>query len=145
MSDFSVGSGLSGTSQNTRFSPQETVRLQKSAAEFEALFIKQMLTSMRKTIPKTPESEGALIRESEGEKIFRDLLDGEYAKVMSQRGRGFGLKEAIMQQALSQASFSAIPGSPKRDPQVDIERLHTQADALNALNQTPIKTAIGEN
>ena len=145
MSDFSVDSGMVGTSQNTRLSPQEMLRLQKSATEFEAIFLKQMLTSMRKTIPKTPGSEGALIRESEGEKIFRDMLDGEYARIMSQRGRGFGLREAILEQTLGNASSSAIADHSKRDPQDAIERFRTQADSLNALNQKPIKTAIGGN
>lgn len=87
--------------------PQERKRLEGATADFEAMFIKQLLTAMRKTIPKG--EEGGLFKESQGEKIFRDLLDGEYAKVMSRGGQGIGLKEAMLKQLLGPDNATVLP------------------------------------
>ncbi|MBF0449134.1 MAG: hypothetical protein HQL67_13150, partial [Magnetococcales bacterium] len=54
---------------NSKISPADRLRLREAAADFESMFVKQMLSSMRKAIPK---EDGGLIKESEGEKIFRD-------------------------------------------------------------------------
>ncbi|MBF0400645.1 MAG: rod-binding protein [Magnetococcales bacterium] len=113
-------------------------RLQGAATEFEAMFIKQMLTAMRKTIPKALPGEVPLIKESEGEKIFRDLLDGEYAKVMSQRKNGLGLKEALLKYLANQT------GQAKTDPQADMARLQAQSSTLSALSQMPASRGLGK-
>ncbi|MBF0461299.1 MAG: rod-binding protein [Magnetococcales bacterium] len=118
-------------------SAQEQKRLQGVAADFEAIFIKQMLGSMRNTIPKAREGERTLVKESEGEKIFRDLLDGEYARVMSQRKNGLGLKEGLLKYLAHQ------PGQTKGNPQAEVARLQSQSNALNALTQKPLKTGLG--
>ncbi len=129
--------GGAGVPPSTALSPQESKRLQSAATEFEAIFIKQMLGSMRKTIPKPPSGEPTLIRESEGEKIFRDLLDGEYAKVMSQRKNGLGLKEGLLKYLANR------PGQTKTDPQTEVSRLQSQSNALNAVSSMPTKTGVG--
>lgn len=141
MSGFSVGSAE--TLQNAMMSQQEIRRLREAATDFEALFLKQMLTAMRRTVPKSPEGEGALVRESQGEKIFRDMLDGEYAKIMSQRGRGFGLREAVMKHAMPQTAPFVASENGRVDPQAEVLRLQNQSDSLNALRQIPIKMGGG--
>ncbi|MEO5340174.1 MAG: rod-binding protein [Magnetococcus sp. MYC-9] len=135
MSDLpAIGSPLPSSAT---LSAQDKKRLQATAEEFEALFIKQMLGSMRKTVPKSQEKEGAMIRESEGEKIFRDLLDGEYAKVMSQRKNGLGLKEALLKYLANQT------GQTKVDPQTEVARLRSQSDALTTAAHMPVKPGTG--
>lgn len=108
MSGFSVIDTV-GVSPKTTLSSQERWRLEEAGADFEAVFLKQMLTSMRKTIPKSQEGEVGLIKESGGEKIFRDLLDGEYAKMMSRKGRGFGLKAFVLGQMPAYSETKNVP------------------------------------
>jgi peptidoglycan hydrolase FlgJ len=62
--------------------------------EFESIFIKQMLNSMKSTIVKSD-----LIKEGMGEKIFDDMLYDEYAKKMSKTS-DFGIGE-MMYRSLS--------------------------------------------
>ena len=93
---------LQGKPTSSQLSPQDALRLREAAADFESMFVKQMLSSMRKTIPK---QDGGLIKESEGEKMFRDMLDGEYAKTTSRSGsrsgHGVGLGASMYRQMVA--------------------------------------------
>ena len=71
------------------------VRLLEASNEFEAIFIQQMLKTMRKT-----SLESGFIKKSEGEKIFRSMLDEQYAILSAKSGR-LGLGEMIYQQLKS--------------------------------------------
>ena len=73
----------------------DDTRLREASNEFEAIFIQQMLITMRKT---TLESD--FIKKSEGEKIFRSMLDEQYAVLSAKSGR-LGLGEMIFQQLKS--------------------------------------------
>jgi Rod binding domain-containing protein len=66
--------------------------LYKVCLEFEAIFIKQMLNSMRRTVEKSGLFEGGL-----AEDIFEDLLYDEYAKKMAENAN-FGLAAMIYSQ-----------------------------------------------
>lgn len=66
--------------------------LKAAATDFEALFIQQMLKTMRDSV-----SESKLLPQSEGEKIFKSMLDEEYAQVASKTG-DFGLGASIYEQ-----------------------------------------------
>ncbi|MBS1256833.1 MAG: Peptidoglycan hydrolase FlgJ [Deltaproteobacteria bacterium] len=70
----------------------DDARLREAANEFEAIFIQQMLKTMRKT-----SLESDLIPKSEGEKIFRSMLDEQYARLSAKSG-SLGLGEMIFQQ-----------------------------------------------
>jgi flagellar protein FlgJ len=63
--------------------------LYKVCLEFEAIFIKQMLNSMRKTVEKSGLLDGGL-----AEEFFEDMLYDEYAKKMAQTAQ-FGLAETM--------------------------------------------------
>ena len=73
----------------------DKVKLREAANEFEAIFIQQMLKTMRKT-----SLESDFIKKSEGEKIFRSMLDEQYAILSAKSGR-LGLGEMIFQQLKS--------------------------------------------
>ena len=60
--------------------------------DFEAIFIKQMLNAMRKTVDKSGLIDGGM-----AEEIFEDMLYDEYAKKMSRTAR-FGLAEILYDQ-----------------------------------------------
>ncbi|MDR0307100.1 MAG: transglycosylase SLT domain-containing protein [Chitinispirillales bacterium] len=62
------------------------------AQEFEAMFTSMMLKSMRKNIP-----EGSFIKTGMGEKIFTEMLDDEYSKMMASKG-SMGLADLIFKE-----------------------------------------------
>lgn len=66
--------------------------LYKSAQDFEAIFIKQMLDTMRKTVDRA-----GLIERGPGEEIFEDMLYDKYSQKMSQSA-GFGLADTLYRQ-----------------------------------------------
>lgn len=82
-------------SKNINVSSTDKKKLFESCKEFEAIFIKQMLNSMKKTIHK----EG-ISKSSTGQDIFEDMLYDEYSKKMSETA-GFGLKNIMYKQLLN--------------------------------------------
>ena len=70
----------------------DDAKLREASNEFEAIFIQQMLKTMRKT-----SLESDFIKKSEGEKIFRSMLDEQYAILSAKSGR-LGLGEMIYKQ-----------------------------------------------
>ncbi|MFZ5943904.1 MAG: rod-binding protein [Bacillota bacterium] len=70
-------------------SSQDKEKLINACQEFESLFIHQMISQMRAAIP-----EGGLLPKSQGEKIFEDMLDEQYALKMSKSG-GIGLAKIL--------------------------------------------------
>jgi len=71
---------------------KDTKKLKEACQDFEAIFIKQMLDGMRKTVPKTE-----LLERTLGEEIFEDMLYTEYAKIMSRRG-SLGIADILFKQ-----------------------------------------------
>lgn len=69
---------------------QGTAKMQKSAKEFEAMFISQMLKPMFESIGTDGPTGGG-----EGEKMFRSMMVDEYGKMMASRG-GLGIADAVM-------------------------------------------------
>ena len=67
-------------------------RLYKVSQEFEAIFIKQMLNVMRKSVSKTGLMDGGM-----AEEIFEDMLYDEYAQKMAETG-SFGIANMIYRQ-----------------------------------------------
>jgi len=73
-------------------SEEERKRLEEACAEFESLFICQVLTQMRKTVVKS-----GLVDGGKGEEIFTSLMDEELSKQISIR-QGLGLSEPLIEQ-----------------------------------------------
>lgn len=68
-------------------------KLQEVAQDFESLFLKQMLDTMRSTLNK----ENRLVDTGMAGEYFQDMLYDEYSKIMSKRGT-FGIAEMIVEQ-----------------------------------------------
>lgn len=66
--------------------------LKEVCLDFEALFIKQMLDSMRKTVPESGMMDGGM-----AEDVFEDMLYDEYSKVMA-RTADLGIAEMMQKQ-----------------------------------------------
>ncbi|MDX9871676.1 MAG: rod-binding protein [Clostridia bacterium] len=72
---------------------QDDKKLRAACQEIEALFIHQMLTQMRNTVP-----QGGLIPESTAEKIYRDMLDEQYSLLMAHSPSNLGLTDLLYDQ-----------------------------------------------
>lgn len=76
-------------STGSAYTPQQ---IKKVAQEFEALFSSMMLRAMRKTVGENP-----LIPMSMGEKVYTEMLDDEYATLLSNHS-SFGLSDLIFKE-----------------------------------------------
>lgn len=56
-------------------------RLKKLSREFESLFLKEVISSMRKSVP-----ENGLLNGGNAEKIYKSMLDEQWATQMAERG-----------------------------------------------------------
>lgn len=74
-------------------SEHDDEKLKAACQEIEAIFVYEMLKQMRASIPK-----GGLIPEGTGEKIYRDMLDEEYSKIISKSPDNLGLSDLLYQQ-----------------------------------------------
>ena len=73
-------------------SSAEMKKLKQACQDFEAIFIKNMLDSMKKTINRSE-----LTKRNMGEEIFDDMLYDEYAKKMSGTA-GLGVGDMMFSQ-----------------------------------------------
>lgn len=65
----------------------EAQRIREVAQEFEALLLEHMIKEMRNTVPESP-----IFGRNRGREIFEELLDGEFARLMENRG-GIGIAQ----------------------------------------------------
>ncbi|MFP4301672.1 MAG: rod-binding protein [Alkalispirochaetaceae bacterium] len=87
-----------GTAENAATLGRRTAgvgqaRLREVAEEFESLFLKEMLDSMRNTLNE----ENRLVDTGMAGEYFEDMLYEEYSKIMAKRGT-FGIAELIVDQ-----------------------------------------------
>jgi Rod binding domain-containing protein len=83
-------------------------RLAEVCAEFESLFIHQLLKEMRATIPK-----GGLLEGGNAEEVYTALLDAELARNLARRG-GIGLAELTRRELGAAAKSAAAGGVPDK-------------------------------
>ncbi len=74
---------------------EDEEKLLDACRNFEAIFVRQMLKEMRKTVPKD-----GFIPESMESNVFTSMFDEEVSKQISLRGR-MGLAEMMFQQLLN--------------------------------------------
>ena len=92
-------SGRAGVSSLERnLQTKNDDKIKQACSDFEAIFIKQMLDSMRKTVEKTSLLGGGM-----AEDIFEDMIYDEYAKKMSNTGN-LGLKDMLYRQLSTESS-----------------------------------------
>jgi len=71
---------------------QERERLKSAATEFEQIMMEFMVAAMRKNVPESP-----LFPHNNGQSIFNEMLDSQYARIMAERG-GLGLANLMVRQ-----------------------------------------------
>ena len=89
-----------GQAQSAR--PDKEAKLEKACRDFEAIMIKQLLTSMRKSIPR----DGLFGNDSFARETFQEMSDDQLARQMAQ-GRGMGIAEAMYEQLSNKLHLSA--------------------------------------
>ena len=86
---------ISGNNPVRRDDIAERERLRSASRDFEAIFIKQMLNSMRKTVTKS-----GLLGGGFAETVYEDMLFDEYAKKMAATSK-MGIAEMLYKQLSS--------------------------------------------
>ncbi len=82
----------------------EDEALKEATKEFESYFLQTIMKEMRKTIPENDQ----FIKKSQGEKIFTDMLDEQYAK-MSAEQNTVGLADMLYKQMSNKGKIIVKP------------------------------------
>jgi peptidoglycan hydrolase FlgJ len=97
---------FSSIGEVTSLSSDAGRQLEEVATEFEALFVKQMLDAMRKTLrPENDLFYGGMAQET-----FQDMLYEEYARKIAQTGN-LGIAEVITRQYGAAAGTPSVPAA----------------------------------
>ena len=72
---------------------EQRTALRQAARQFEAVFINQMISAMRKTV-----GEGGLIDKSNGQNICEGMLDEEWSKKLANKSGPNSLSEILYRQ-----------------------------------------------
>jgi Rod binding domain-containing protein len=88
-----ASAGRDGATADAASSPRNLSELQDVAGKFEALFVEQMLSTMRDTLNK----EDRLFDGGMAEEYFKDMLYEEYAAKIADQG-DLGIADMIVDQ-----------------------------------------------
>ena len=99
------------TAGKTRNIEAEKAKLRKAAEGFEAIFIRQLLKTMRSTVP-----EGNLYGSGSTGEMYGDMAESSLADAMAKQGR-FGIAKAIYNQ-MAKRIDSQEKSSQSVSPQV---------------------------
>lgn len=104
--------------------------IKKASAEFEALFINQMLKVMRETVVK-----GGVFHGGNGEDIYNSLFDSELSNLMA-KGGGIGLQKIFTGQL--SGNYESDGGIKKVEKEFQLQKNETkQVDTLNTSGKSP--------
>ena len=84
--------------------------LREASREFEAVFMNQMVSAMRKTV-----GEGGILNKSNGESIFEGMLDEEWAKKMASKTGPNSLSEILYKQLSHRMGLEEIPNASMKN------------------------------
>jgi murein DD-endopeptidase MepM/ murein hydrolase activator NlpD len=107
---------LKSTSEGLSAKTGEAAKLDKAASEFEALFIYQMLKTMRESSMKEDLFSGG-----KGEEVYTSMLDQEMSTVMSE-GEGIGLKSALVEQLLANLEPGGKDGLAETSANISVNK-----------------------
>ena len=130
------------SSIDTKLPPQQVARIQKSAQDFEAMAMGQMLAPMFETVDTSKGPFGG----GSGEEAWKPMMVNELGKQMAKSG-GLGLARPIMEQMLRMqeaqpgaAGASAGQGAREQTP---VEQLLLERPALRRTTSQPLPQRTG--
>jgi hypothetical protein len=98
--------------RNSTQSPEEIsakkLKLRKAAEGFEAIFIRQLLSTMRSTIP-----DGGMLGSGMAGNIYGDIIDNAMSETMSKRSE-LGLADVLYNRLVKSIDI-AIPASAEKE------------------------------
>ena len=103
MDSTALISEIKGLSTRETGTVTRDIKLKKAIEDFEAIFINQMLKSMRSTVMKS-----GLIDESNSEKIYTSLMDAELSKFIA-ADSGVGLYKVLSSQLTGEYDKEKAP------------------------------------
>ena len=111
----------------TKLPPQQVARIQKSAQEFEAMALGQMLAPMFDTVDASKGPFGG----GSGEEAWKPMMVSELGKQVAKSG-GLGLARPVMEQMLrmQEARPDGAAGAPAAREQTPPEQLLLERPAL---------------
>lgn len=86
---------------------QDTEEIKAACQEFEAYFLKMMLSEMRKTI----DTSGSYVEKSNAENIFQDMLDDEITSSIATSSNGFGFADMMYKQLTKSMETAVDPAT----------------------------------
>ncbi len=104
-----AGSATASQAKAEKTTRSEEDRLKEACQGFEAIFVHQMLKSMRNAT-----MDGGLIKKSNAEKIFTDMLDQETAEIQAKNSIN-GIADMLFAQ-LKGTLAQERPESEKQNP-----------------------------
>lgn len=112
----------------TKLPPQQVARIQKSAQEFEAMALGQMLAPMFETVDASKGPFGG----GSGEEAWKPMMVSELGKQVAKSG-GLGLARPVMEQMLrmQEARPDGAAGAPAAREQTATEQLLLERPALS--------------
>jgi flagellar protein FlgJ len=78
--------------ESKQLNRNNSAELKKSCQEFEAIFIRTLIKSMRATVP-----DGGLLEKNTDREIFEEMMDNEIASQTAKRGE-FGIADVLFRQ-----------------------------------------------
>jgi Rod binding domain-containing protein len=101
--------------KNISIDPQKKIRLQKAVRDFEALFVNQMLQSMRKSVPKSGLFDDEDSSDMQGKDIMETMFDMEISRTLSQ-SKGIGIANVLYRQITG----DELPAFALKSPQQNV-------------------------
>ena len=83
----------------------DETKLKKACEDFEALFINQLMQSMRRTVLKSK-----FLEDAPGKEVYQSLFDREISKKMAQKG-ALGVGKIIYRKVLEHEKARMLPPS----------------------------------
>ena len=96
-------------------------KIDKTAQDFEAVFVTEMLRPMMNMINVDPQFGGG-----KGEEVFRDFTLNEYGKQMASQG-GFGIATHVKEQLIRMQAQAANPHATPRELAITVRDAMAQS------------------
>ncbi len=122
---------------STKLPPQQVARIQKSAQEFEAMALGQMLAPMFDTADASKGPFGG----GSGEEAWKPMMVSELGKQVAKAG-GLGLARPVMEQMLRMQEAQP-DGAPAAREQTATEQLLLERPALRRTTSQPLPQRTG--
>ena len=127
---------------DTKLPPQQVARIQKSAQEFEAMALGQMLAPMFDTVDASKGPFGG----GSGEEAWKPMMVSELGKQVAKSG-GLGLARPVMEQMLrmqeAQPDGAGASAGPGGSEQTAAEQLLLERPALRRTTAQPMPQRAG--